>query len=200
MREAFPVDEARAARTGDENRDRVPQRVSRLGGGQPHVARRGMVLGAEVSGPEVRIEGEVPLAETFGYSTDLRSMTQGPRHVHDGIRPLQNGFREALEEELIAERKKSGRRPARDLIASIKPEFWIRRQTIAGGKICLRNVRFAPLFSPEFSYLRDHSSNMGKTRFMRQPTGGSLPPAIASTKLRYQSMRFPTRPTVPTPA
>ena len=24
-----------------------------------------------------QIEGEVPLAETFGYSTDLRSMTQG---------------------------------------------------------------------------------------------------------------------------
>ena len=24
-----------------------------------------------------RIEGDVPLSETFGYSTDLRSMTQG---------------------------------------------------------------------------------------------------------------------------
>ena len=36
-----------------------------------------MVLATEVDGPDARIEGEVPLAETFGYSTDLRSMTQG---------------------------------------------------------------------------------------------------------------------------
>ena len=41
------------------------------------VARRGTVLAADMDGPGVRIEGEVPLAETFGYSTDLRSMTQG---------------------------------------------------------------------------------------------------------------------------
>jgi len=39
--------------------------------------RRGMVTGTEMLGPIARIEGEVPLAETFGYSTDLRSMTQG---------------------------------------------------------------------------------------------------------------------------
>ena len=40
-------------------------------------SRRGMVVATEVSGAICRIEGEVPLAETFGYSTDLRSMTQG---------------------------------------------------------------------------------------------------------------------------
>jgi elongation factor G len=40
-------------------------------------ARRGMVMATETQGPTARIEGEVPLAETFGYSTDLRSMTQG---------------------------------------------------------------------------------------------------------------------------
>ena len=40
-------------------------------------SRRGMVVSTEASGPICRIEGEVPLAETFGYSTDLRSMTQG---------------------------------------------------------------------------------------------------------------------------
>jgi elongation factor G len=40
-------------------------------------ARRGMVTATEVTGVTARIEGEVPLAETFGYSTDLRSMTQG---------------------------------------------------------------------------------------------------------------------------
>jgi elongation factor G len=40
-------------------------------------ARRGMELATEMDGPNARIEGEVPLAETFGYSTDLRSLTQG---------------------------------------------------------------------------------------------------------------------------
>ena len=40
-------------------------------------SRRGMVVGTEVSGPICRIEGKMPLSETFGYSTDLRSMTQG---------------------------------------------------------------------------------------------------------------------------
>ncbi len=51
-------------------------------------ARRGMVLATEMQGPTARIEGEVPLAETFGYSTDLRSMTPGAGHLHHGVRPL----------------------------------------------------------------------------------------------------------------
>ncbi|MBU4400066.1 MAG: elongation factor G [Planctomycetes bacterium] len=69
-------------------------------------SRRGIVFGAEVHGAEVRIEGEVPLAETFGYSTDLRSMTQG-----QGTFTLEfaryKRLPRALEEELIAERKKA---------------------------------------------------------------------------------------------
>jgi len=40
-------------------------------------SRRGMVVSTEMKGQLATIEGEVPLAETFGYSTDLRSMTQG---------------------------------------------------------------------------------------------------------------------------
>ena len=40
-------------------------------------SRRGMILSSEIHGNIAVIEGEVPLAETFGYSTDLRSMTQG---------------------------------------------------------------------------------------------------------------------------
>ena len=40
-------------------------------------SRRGIVIGTSTDGPTAQIEGEVPLAETFGYSTDLRSMTQG---------------------------------------------------------------------------------------------------------------------------
>ena len=40
-------------------------------------SRRGMIMSTDMHGNIAMIEGEVPLAETFGYSTDLRSMTQG---------------------------------------------------------------------------------------------------------------------------
>jgi elongation factor G len=40
-------------------------------------SRRGLIVATEINGNTATIEGEVPLAETFGYSTDLRSMTQG---------------------------------------------------------------------------------------------------------------------------
>ena len=40
-------------------------------------ARRGSVLGAEARANTQIVTTMVPLAETFGYSTDLRSMTQG---------------------------------------------------------------------------------------------------------------------------
>ncbi|MCE5267821.1 MAG: elongation factor G [Planctomycetaceae bacterium] len=69
-------------------------------------ARRGIVLAAEVHGPEVRIEGEVPLAETFGYSTDLRSMTQGQGTFTMEFARYKRLPRN-LEEDIIAERKKA---------------------------------------------------------------------------------------------
>jgi len=40
-------------------------------------ARRGMVQGSDLRGNTRVIRAMVPLAETFGYSTDIRSMTQG---------------------------------------------------------------------------------------------------------------------------
>jgi elongation factor G len=40
-------------------------------------ARRGMVMGTEAMGKTQIVSATVPLAETFGYSTDLRSLTQG---------------------------------------------------------------------------------------------------------------------------
>ncbi len=69
-------------------------------------SRRGIVMGAEVNGPETRIEGEVPLAETFGYSTTLRSMTQG-----QGTFTLEfaryNRLPLSLEREIIEARRKA---------------------------------------------------------------------------------------------
>ncbi|MBN1908108.1 MAG: elongation factor G [Pirellulales bacterium] len=67
--------------------------------------RRGMVMGAKITGPTVRVEGEVPLAETFGYSTSLRSLTQG-----QGTFTLEfaryNRLSPALERTIIEERRK----------------------------------------------------------------------------------------------
>ncbi len=40
-------------------------------------SRRGVVLGTEMIGNTRIIKAHVPLAETFGYSTELRSLTQG---------------------------------------------------------------------------------------------------------------------------
>ncbi|MBA3877956.1 MAG: elongation factor G [Anaerolinea sp.] len=40
-------------------------------------SRRGLVEGTEVRGTTVVVRSAVPLAEMFGYATDLRSMTQG---------------------------------------------------------------------------------------------------------------------------
>ncbi|MGA6924585.1 MAG: EF-Tu/IF-2/RF-3 family GTPase, partial [Desulfosarcina sp.] len=39
--------------------------------------RRGMIVGSQEEGPMCVIESQVPLAEMFGYSTVLRSLTQG---------------------------------------------------------------------------------------------------------------------------
>jgi elongation factor G len=69
-------------------------------------SRRGLVMSTEMEGVAVRIEGEVPLAETFGYSTDLRSMTQG-----QGTFTLEfaryRRLPPSIEREVIAERKKA---------------------------------------------------------------------------------------------
>ena len=39
--------------------------------------RRGTIVGTQDEGPMCTIEAQVPLAEMFGYSTVLRSATQG---------------------------------------------------------------------------------------------------------------------------
>ncbi|MBI2765746.1 MAG: elongation factor G [Chloroflexi bacterium] len=40
-------------------------------------SRRGMIVGTESMGKTQIVHAQVPLAETFGYSTDLRSLSQG---------------------------------------------------------------------------------------------------------------------------
>jgi elongation factor G len=40
-------------------------------------SRRGLLLGSQTQGDEVVIQAEVPLAQMFGYSTQLRSLTAG---------------------------------------------------------------------------------------------------------------------------
>ena len=61
--------------------------------------RRGVIVGATMDAGYVVVEAEVPLSEMFGYSTDLRSVTQGkgefsmeflrysqvPKNVQDGM-------------------------------------------------------------------------------------------------------------------
>ena len=68
-------------------------------------SRRGMISGTSVEGADARIEAEIPLAETFGYSTDIRSMTQG-----QGTFTLEfaryKRLPPSIEREIIEQRKK----------------------------------------------------------------------------------------------
>ncbi|MGM0490536.1 MAG: elongation factor G [Planctomycetota bacterium] len=66
--------------------------------------RRGLVLSSEVWEGIARIVGEIPLAETFGYATHLRSMTQGQGTF--SMEPAQ--YRKvpaSLQDAVISERK-----------------------------------------------------------------------------------------------
>lgn len=73
-------------------------------------ARRGIVLATETSGAVTRIEGEVPLAETFEYSTDLRSLTQGQgTYTFEFARYKR--LPPSIEREVIAERKRTALAP-----------------------------------------------------------------------------------------
>jgi elongation factor G len=67
-------------------------------------ARRGIVMSTDMIGKITKIIAEVPLAETFGYSTDLRSMTQGQGTFTMELakyRPVPAN----IQTEVIAERK-----------------------------------------------------------------------------------------------
>src|SRR2546426_6846011 len=44
-------------------------------------SRRGHILGMEGRGTSQNVKASVPLAEMFGYATELRSMTSGRRRI-----------------------------------------------------------------------------------------------------------------------
>ena len=68
--------------------------------------RRGLIISTETVGKTSTIVAEVPLAETFGYSTDLRSMTQGQgvfTMEFAKYRPTPGN----IQKEIVEERKKA---------------------------------------------------------------------------------------------
>ena len=50
--------------------------------------RRGRVEGQEPRGNAVAVQASVPLAEMFGYVTDLQVQHSGPRDLVDAVRSL----------------------------------------------------------------------------------------------------------------
>ena len=69
-------------------------------------ARRGIIFGADLREDVVCTTAEVPLAETFGYATDLRSLTQG-RGVFTMELSRYRKVPMSIQEEIVAERRKS---------------------------------------------------------------------------------------------
>ncbi len=66
-------------------------------------SRRGVITATETSGATCRLVGEVPLSETFGYSSTLRGMTQG-----QGVFSMEflkyKRVPQAIQDEIVRER------------------------------------------------------------------------------------------------
>ena len=63
------------------------------------IARRGEILGFEDRGNIKQINAHVPLADMFGYATDLRSKTQGRGQYvmePDGYKPVPKSIAEKI--------------------------------------------------------------------------------------------------------
>ncbi len=68
--------------------------------------RRGKILGSEKKGTTMTIKAEVPLAEMFGYATDLRSLTQG-RATFSMVFQKYDEVPKNIAEEIAGERAKA---------------------------------------------------------------------------------------------
>jgi elongation factor G len=68
------------------------------------VSRRGLVVGSENRDGIATITAEVPLAETFGYATDLRSQTQGQGTFTMELARYKR-VPTSIQEEIVAEKK-----------------------------------------------------------------------------------------------
>ena len=80
-----------AARADDEGRGRDARGLHGRRDGRPVSRRRGMLQGMDDTPSGKVDQARGAAGEMFGYATTMRSLTPGPRDVHDGIRPLRRG-------------------------------------------------------------------------------------------------------------
>ena len=71
-------------------------------------SRRGMITLAENDGPACRLEGEIPLAEMFGYSTVLRGLTRG-QGTFSMVFYTYRRVPVAIQEKIVKEAKEAGK-------------------------------------------------------------------------------------------
>jgi elongation factor G len=68
-------------------------------------SRRGMIVNTDMRDGITNITAEIPLAEVFGYSTDIRSMSQGQATFTMELASYKK-VPASIQEELIADKKK----------------------------------------------------------------------------------------------
>ena len=69
------------------------------------ISRRGLINSSEMKDKTAQLIADVPLAETFGYATDLRSMTQGQGTFTMELKCYRK-VPASIQEEIVAEKKK----------------------------------------------------------------------------------------------
>jgi elongation factor G len=74
-------------------------------------SRRGIIASTSALGKGILISGQVPLAETFGYATDLRSLTQGQGTFTLELHTYRR-VPSSIQQEIIAERAGQKMAPA----------------------------------------------------------------------------------------
>ena len=123
--------------------------------------RRGRVEGQEPRGNALVVRASVPLAEMFGYATDLRSTTQGRAHLLDAVRPLRGGPQQP--------RRGDHRAPHRR----------------AGGSGCLKKSMFSRFACWRAVELSERSENQWRRRSSSATSRMSTSaPSVTSTTAR----------------